>query len=265
MELCQTGRRIAERLQHCLAIGNREGDQVLLGVQRDEQHVGRVLEASLEQALGQGGDVLFADGNPGEPHPIDAIRSESRPTTRIRRHAFVVRRASTDGGPPSVLRLAARAESVSQTESSMRHNESRSLGLRVGVPVGCTRLLRVLAEPDLEGCSFCRRVDPVVVSERSRSLPFAATALVAWALDQPGVEKIVAACDADNAASLLTLDRVGFRRTGEADGRVHWELRRGVVVPVVRPRGGRPAPYSLGGLVAARGARARDVGWTRSR
>jgi len=46
---------------------------------------------------------------------------------------------------------------------------------------------------------------------------------VTWALDQPGVEAVVAACDANNAASILTLDRVGFRRTGEADGRVLWE------------------------------------------
>jgi RimJ/RimL family protein N-acetyltransferase len=51
----------------------------------------------------------------------------------------------------------------------------------------------------------------------------AASALVTWALDQPGVEAVVAACDADNAASILTLDRVGFRRTGEVDGRVLWE------------------------------------------
>jgi len=51
----------------------------------------------------------------------------------------------------------------------------------------------------------------------------AASALVTWALDQPGVEAVVAACDANNAASILTLDRVGFRRTGEADGRVLWE------------------------------------------
>ena len=51
----------------------------------------------------------------------------------------------------------------------------------------------------------------------------AASALVTWALDQPGVEAVVAACDADNAASIPTLDRVGSRRTGEADGRVLWE------------------------------------------
>ena len=51
----------------------------------------------------------------------------------------------------------------------------------------------------------------------------AASALVTWALDQPGVQTIVAGCDADNAASIRTLERVGFRRTGEAEGRVLWE------------------------------------------
>jgi ribosomal-protein-alanine N-acetyltransferase len=50
----------------------------------------------------------------------------------------------------------------------------------------------------------------------------AAAALVTWAHDQPGVEAIIAACDADNAASILTLERVGFRRTGEAEGRILW-------------------------------------------
>ena len=55
----------------------------------------------------------------------------------------------------------------------------------------------------------------------------AASALVTWALDQPGVQTIVAACDADNAASILTLERVGFRQTGHADSRVLWELAAG--------------------------------------
>lgn len=51
----------------------------------------------------------------------------------------------------------------------------------------------------------------------------AAAALVTWGLDQTGVQTIVAACDADNAASILTLERVGFQRTGEAEGRFLWE------------------------------------------
>jgi len=59
----------------------------------------------------------------------------------------------------------------------------------------------------------------------------AAAALVTWALEQPGVATIVAACDADNAASILTLDRVGFRRTGEAEGRIFWKYTEKAGLP----------------------------------
>ena len=51
----------------------------------------------------------------------------------------------------------------------------------------------------------------------------AAIALVTWALDQPGIQAIDATCDADNVASILTLSRIGFRRTGEKDGRILWQ------------------------------------------
>ena len=50
----------------------------------------------------------------------------------------------------------------------------------------------------------------------------AARAIVAWALDEPGVKVVVAGCDRDNAPSIRTLERVGFRRTGEANGRIRW-------------------------------------------
>ena len=50
----------------------------------------------------------------------------------------------------------------------------------------------------------------------------AARAILAWALDQPGVKAVVAGCDRDNEASVRTLERVGFRRTGEAKGRIRW-------------------------------------------
>ena len=33
---------------------------------------------------------------------------------------------------------------------------------------------------------------------------------------------VVATCDADNLASILTLNCIGFRRTGEEGGRVLW-------------------------------------------
>ena len=50
----------------------------------------------------------------------------------------------------------------------------------------------------------------------------AARAIVAWALDQPHVKAVVAGCDRDNESSVRTLERVGFRRTGEAKGRIRW-------------------------------------------
>ena len=50
----------------------------------------------------------------------------------------------------------------------------------------------------------------------------AARAILAWALDQPDVKAVVAGCDRDNAASVRTLERIGFRRTGEAERRIRW-------------------------------------------
>jgi len=50
----------------------------------------------------------------------------------------------------------------------------------------------------------------------------AARAIVEWALRQPGVQVVVAGCDSDNAPSIRTLERVGFRRTGEANGQIRW-------------------------------------------
>ena len=50
----------------------------------------------------------------------------------------------------------------------------------------------------------------------------AARALVDWALRQPEVTTVVAGCDNDNVPSIRTLERLGFVRTGEADGQVRW-------------------------------------------
>jgi ribosomal-protein-alanine N-acetyltransferase len=63
-----------------------------------------------------------------------------------------------------------------------------------------------------------------VVPERRR-LGYATEAvgaLVRWALAQPGVQAVAAACDAENVASIRTLERAGFARVGEADGLVRW-------------------------------------------
>jgi ribosomal-protein-alanine N-acetyltransferase len=50
----------------------------------------------------------------------------------------------------------------------------------------------------------------------------AAHALVKWALSQLGVHLLVAGCDPDNVPSIRTLERIGFRRSGEANGEIRW-------------------------------------------
>jgi RimJ/RimL family protein N-acetyltransferase len=51
-----------------------------------------------------------------------------------------------------------------------------------------------------------------------------AGALVGWALAQPGIRMVVAGCERDNLASIRTLERIGFRRTGEAGGELRWRF-----------------------------------------
>lgn len=48
--------------------GDRESKEILLGVQRDKERIARVLEACRVQEPSLGRDILFADGNTGEPH-----------------------------------------------------------------------------------------------------------------------------------------------------------------------------------------------------
>ncbi len=68
----------------------------------------------------------------------------------------------------------------------------------------------------------------VVPSRRRRGYASeAAVALVAWALARPEVEHVVATCDADNRASIRTLERAGFERAGEENGRIRWRRGRG--------------------------------------
>ena len=52
----------------------------------------------------------------------------------------------------------------------------------------------------------------------------AARALVDWGLDQPGVERVIAKCDPGNLPSVRVLEKIGMRRSGEADGQLLWEV-----------------------------------------
>jgi [ribosomal protein S5]-alanine N-acetyltransferase len=53
----------------------------------------------------------------------------------------------------------------------------------------------------------------------------AAMALSAWALAQPNVERVIAACAPPNTPSIRVLEKVGFARIGERAGELLWELR----------------------------------------
>ena len=50
----------------------------------------------------------------------------------------------------------------------------------------------------------------------------AARALLAWGLNQPSVERIVARCDAGNAPSVRVLEKIGMTLLGEEDGTLRW-------------------------------------------
>ncbi len=67
----------------------------------------------------------------------------------------------------------------------------------------------------------------VVPSRRGRGYAAeAAQALVEWALGQAGVDAVVAGCAPDNAASVRTLERIGFERTERAHGEIRWRFGR---------------------------------------
>jgi ribosomal-protein-alanine N-acetyltransferase len=65
-----------------------------------------------------------------------------------------------------------------------------------------------------------------IVPDRRRQgyVAEAARAVVGWGLGQPNVRAIVAGCDHDNEASIRTLERVGFSRTGRVNGQLRWRL-----------------------------------------
>ena len=64
----------------------------------------------------------------------------------------------------------------------------------------------------------------VILDRRGRGYATeAAVAIVDWALSRPNVRAVVAGCDSrGNDPSVRTLERVGFRKTGEVDGQVSW-------------------------------------------
>ena len=55
----------------------------------------------------------------------------------------------------------------------------------------------------------------------------AAAGLVEWALEQPGVERVVARCDPANAPSIRVLEKLGFERVGRESGLLRWVATTG--------------------------------------
>jgi ribosomal-protein-alanine N-acetyltransferase len=82
-----------------------------------------------------------------------------------------------------------------------------------------------LGRPDADG--LVEIGYSVVPAARRRGFATeAADALVTWALGQPGVRAVLAVSDHDNRPSVRTLERLGFTRTSEHKGKVHWRLDR---------------------------------------
>jgi RimJ/RimL family protein N-acetyltransferase len=67
----------------------------------------------------------------------------------------------------------------------------------------------------------------VVPDRRRRGYAIeAAGALVQWALQQPGVDVVLARCDASNEPSIRTLERIGFSCTERHGEQLRWRLGR---------------------------------------
>lgn len=65
----------------------------------------------------------------------------------------------------------------------------------------------------------------IIPSHRRRGYATeAARALVDWAVARDDVDTLVAACATDNVASIRTLERLGFARTGIQDDEIQWQI-----------------------------------------
>lgn len=63
----------------------------------------------------------------------------------------------------------------------------------------------------------------IVADQRRRGYATeAAAALIDWVEAQPNVTAVLARCEEDNVPSILTLERLGFARTGKIDELLSW-------------------------------------------
>lgn len=67
----------------------------------------------------------------------------------------------------------------------------------------------------------------VVPAHRRRGLTVeGCAALIEWAFTDTRTQRVVADCAADNAASVRTLEKLGFKMQGARGDRLHWQLTR---------------------------------------
>src|SRR5262249_28312880 len=86
----------------------------------------------------------------------------------------------------------------------------------------------VVGDAGFKGAPTDRMVEigySIIPSRRRRGYATeAARALISWALERDAVDTVVAACAIDNVASIRTLERLGFTRSGAEGGEIQWLL-----------------------------------------
>lgn len=55
----------------------------------------------------------------------------------------------------------------------------------------------------------------------------ALAAMIAWAFDQAGVQRVLADCEAWNVGSIRVLEKAGMRQMGQKEGLIFWQIAEG--------------------------------------
>jgi ribosomal-protein-alanine N-acetyltransferase len=151
-----------------------------------------------------------------EVRPLPALAAAALPDDREEASRILAATLPAEWPQPDLLDvLPLQAEASSETECfGVWVMIERDTGSVVG-DAG------FMGPPDEDGSI---EVGYSVIPERRRRgyATEGASAIVEWALSQPGVRVVVAGCDRDNAPSIRTLERLGFQRTGETNVQIRW-------------------------------------------
>jgi ribosomal-protein-alanine N-acetyltransferase len=151
-----------------------------------------------------------------ELRPLPAAVAAALPQDRARASAILGARLPQEWPQPDLLDVLPSQASASPNDERfgvwvMIDRETNSVVGDVGF----------LGPPDESGSvEVGYSVNPP--SRRRGYATEAARAVVGWAIEQPEIEIVVAGCESDNVASIKTLHRIGFVRTGETNGEIRW-------------------------------------------